>query len=247
MKIETLSVNGFRIELPIGLEEVMDTPVRDSYQTFLKESTNDVRRHLTCLTTLLPPALTGELNYPHGCRVLHAFGGVGASAQVIDQSKGGVAHTFWERDPVLVRYLRHCYPNETVVHAQDSMPWLVTEDLSLYDIILLDMSVGTIKTKGVKDMWANVAKAVKTRPGIVVWFTDTACHKIHLNYKTYAKDFGIEVDKTAESYLNAYSAWLEQVHGLTIAAAMREAGEFYCVVKSNVPEDNQRFKSIPYV
>ena len=34
MKIETLSVNGFSIELPIGLEEVMDTPVRDSYQTF---------------------------------------------------------------------------------------------------------------------------------------------------------------------------------------------------------------------
>jgi hypothetical protein len=242
MKIETLSVNGFNIELPIGLEEVMDTPVRDSYQTFLKESTNDVRRHLTCLTTLLPPAVGLKSS-----RILHAFGGVGASAQVLDQVAPHHEHVFWERDPVLVRYLRHCYPDETVVHAQDSMPWLATEDLSLYDIILLDMSVGTIKTKGVKDMWTNVAKAVKARPGIVVWFTDTACHKIHLNYKTYAKDFGIEIDKTAESYLNAYSAWLEQVHGLTITAAMREAGEFYCVVKSNVPEDNQRFKSIPYV
>lgn len=242
MKIETLNINGFSIELPIGLEEVMDTPVRDSYQTFLKESTNDVRRHLTCLTTLLPPAVGLKCH-----RVLHAFGGVGASAQVLDQVAPQHEHVFWERDPVLVRYLRHCYPDETVVHAQDSMPWLATEDLSVYDVILLDMSVGTIKTKGVKDMWANVSKAVRARPDIVVWFTDTACHKIHLNYKTYAKDFGFEIDKTAEAYLNAYSTWLEQVHGLTITAAMREAGEFYCVVKSNAPEINQRFKEIPYV
>jgi len=141
------------------------------------------------------------------------------------------------------RYLKSRYPHVDAV--ADSMPRLIGLDLSDYDIILLDMSVGTIKTKGVKEMWANVAKAVYARPGTVVWFTDTACHKIHLNYRSYAADFGTPVEKSAESYLNAYSGWLEKNHGLMITAAMREAGEFYCVVKTSW--GNARFTSIPYV
>lgn len=240
MHIETLEVNGFKIELPIGLDVVMDTPVRDSYQDFLKASTKDVRRHLTCLTTLLPPAVDRFTT----AKVLHAFGGVGASAQVLNQTPTFCEHTFWERDPVLVKYLRERYPHD-VVQVDDSMPLLAEAVLSRYAIILLDMSVGTIKTKGVKEMWYNVANAVKERPETVVWFTDTACHKIHLNHKSYAKDFGHSIEATAESYLNAYSAWLEN-QGLTITAAMREAGEYYCVVRSTalgIP----RFTSIPYV
>lgn len=241
MRIETLEVNGFKIKLPIGLEEVLDTPVRDSYQTFLKNSTNDVRRHLTCLTALLPPAV----EHLPATNVLHAFGGVGASAQVLNQTNTVCAHTFWERDPVLVKYLRYNYPRDRVVHAQDSMPWLATENLDDYSVILLDMSVGTIKTKGVKEMWANVAKTVSKHRGTVVWFTDTSCHKIHLNYKSYAKDFGIEVHNSAESYLLEYTMWLERTHNLKITAAMREAGEFYCVVRH--AEGHKRFTSIPYV
>lgn len=82
MRQDVLEINGYKIFLPIGLEETMDTPVRDSYQTFLKNSTNDVRRHLTCLTTLLPP----EIKHLKEPKILHAFGGLGASAQVIDQT-----------------------------------------------------------------------------------------------------------------------------------------------------------------
>jgi hypothetical protein len=238
MKIDTLEVNGFAIKLPIGLETTMDTPVRDSYQEFLKESSRDVVRHLTCLTTLLPPAIK-HLVEP---KVLHAFGGVGASAQVVDQSIDGSQHFFFERDPTCVSYLKSKY--KFVAHVDDSMPMLATLDLTVYDVLLLDMSVGTIKTKGVKDMWVNVARAVRAKPELIIWFTDTACHKIHLNYKTYAKDFGCAVEPNALSYLNAYSAWLE-TQGIVITAAMREAGEYYCVAKSVV--GNKRFVDIPYV
>ena len=240
MHIETLEVNGFKISLPVGLEIVLDTKVRDSYQEFLKSSTKDVRRHLTCLTALLPPAVSRFTT----AKVLHAFGGVGASAQVLNQTSTLCEHTFWERDPVLVKHLRERYPLD-VVQVDDSMPLLAEAVLSRYAVILLDMSVGTIKTKGVKEMWTNVAKAVRERSETVVWFTDTACHKMHLNYKTYTKDFGHPIEATAESYLNAYSAWLEN-QGMTITAAMREAGEYYCVVRSTalgIP----RFTSIPYV
>jgi hypothetical protein len=238
MRVETLKVNGFSINLPIGMETTMETKVRDSYQEFLKDSTRDVVRHLTCLTTLLPPALKG-LEKP---KVLHAFGGVGASAQVVDQSVEGAQHHFFERDPTCVKYLKSLYPN--VYQIDDSMLMLAEADLSVYDVLLLDMSVGTIKTKGVKEMWDNVSRAVLRKPSIVVWFTDTSCHKIHLNYKTYERDFGEPVDPTAESYLVAYDNWLSD-KGLTITAAMREAGEFYCVVKHIV--GNTRFTAIPYV
>lgn len=238
MKIETLKVNGFSIDLPIGMETTMDTPVRDSYQEFLKESTRDVVRHLTCLTTLLPPAL----KYLDSPKVLHAFGGVGASAQVVDQSVSEAEHFFFERDPTCVAYLKSKYPFVTQI--DDSMPMLAKTDLSIYDVLLLDMSVGTIKTKGVKDMWVNVSRAVRAKPDIVVWFTDTACHKIHLNYKTYAKDFGCTVEPNALSYMEAYNAWLNTM-GLVVTAVMREAGEYYCVAKSI--EFNKRFTDIPYV
>jgi hypothetical protein len=238
MRVETLKVNGYSINLPIGLERTMDTPVRDSYQEFLKDSTRDVVRHLTCLTTLLPPAIE-HLYRP---KVLHAFGGVGASAQVVDQTVAGAKHYFFERDPTCVEYLMCHYP--FVYKIEDSMPMLTGTKLTIFDVLLLDMSVGTIKTKGVKEMWDNVARAVKDKPEIVVWFTDTSCHKIHLNYKTYAKDFGEDIDPTADSYLLAYDRWLNE-KGLTITAAMREAGEFYCVVQ-NV-DQHKRFTAIPYV
>lgn len=242
MREDTLTIGKYNIVLPIGMPIAVDTKVRDSYQAFLQESTRDVRRHLTCLTTLLPP----EIHHMDSPKVLHAFGGLGASAQVIDQTVKGAHHTFYERDPECVKYLRDKYPAATVHEVADSFPMLVNDDLSGYDVILLDMSVGTIKTLGVKKMWENVGRAVDNNPFAVVWFTDTACHKIHLNHATYAKDFEMDgVDPTAESYLNTYSLWLELRHRLTIKSAMREAGEIYAVVVSR--NGVKRFQSIPYV
>lgn len=230
MNQTVLNLNGFNITLPLGLEEVLETPVRDSYQTFLKKDTSLVRRHLTALTTMLPKALY----YPE--RVLHVFGGVGATAQVIDQTceRNGwpkPKHTFWERDPVLVEYLRAEFPDAVVEYTEDSFTKLSTippQYLANFDCIMFDPSVATIKTKHIKDCWAVMAA---TAPQLI-WLSDTACAKIHINAKFYEKDFHQPVTPTAEGYLQAYDHWLRSKHGLRITDAMREAAETYCVVKA---------------
>ena len=236
MELVTEIINGFTIRIPVGLEETMDTPVRDSYQSFLKESTRDVRRHLTCLTTLLPRALTGM---GPQVRVHHAFGGLGLSAQIIDQILPDVRHSFWERDPTCVKYLESQYND--VHRVSDSMELLMRPIYPDIEVLLLDMSVATIKTPGIKEVWASISRWMT--PDKVIWFTDTACHRIHLNYKTYEKDFGFPVDKTAESYIDAYANWLK-TKGMTITMAMREAGECYCIARTS---DYPKFLAIPYV
>jgi hypothetical protein len=223
MNIVQYDINGFTIKLPIGLEQVMDTPVRDSYQDFLKTDTSLVRRHLTALTTLLPKYLEQP------SKVLHVFGGVGATAQVIDQCYAGVRHEFWERDPVLVDYLQRTYPNFRVVQVDDSYSTFLSESmeyLSLFDHIMFDPSVATIKTPKIKACWAQLSDLSPR----LIWLSDTACAKIHLNAKFYEKDFNMKVEPTAEGYLQAYDAWLRLNFDLHIAAAMREAAETYCVV-----------------
>lgn len=243
MKTETIIVNDFKVELPIGLPEVMDTPVRDSYQTFLKESTNDVRRHLTCAATLLPTKMVGRF----GGNVLHAFGGLGATAQILDQCSPKLHHTFWERDPVCVEFLQGRY--EDVHLVKNSFDLFQETDLDQFDILLMDMSVGTIKTKGVKEMWSKIREWLHPYPNSkrFVWFTDTACHKMHLNWMTYAKDFsGIPLGgPTAEEYMRGYARWLENHHGITVSAAMREAGEVYAIAEPF--RGDNRFTDIPYV
>lgn len=242
MNIQELRINDFTIKLPVGLERPLNTPVRDSYQEFLKNNTNDVRRHLTAVCELLPPLLR-EVKPKN---ILHAFGGVGATAQVIDQVADWVHfHEFWERDPVLVNYLIENFRNSAVRPVSNSFDRfnnMSSENLDEYDLLLMDMSVGTIKTAGVKDMWARIADWMDEDR--FVWFTDTACHKIHLNYKTYTQDFDCFVHPTAEGYLVSYDKWLKKQHGLTITAAMREAGEYYCVVRS---DRHKPFSSIPYL
>lgn len=250
MRIETFSYNGFNIELPIGLERVMNTPVRDSYQEFLQEGTRDVRRHLTAACTLLPPILN---KYGPMLEVLHPFGGVGATAQIIDQYHDfkkwpRPLHRLWDRDPVLVQYLNSLdRPNYITCQVEDSFKELLEVGLGLYDLIIFDMSVGTIKTPGVKEFWRYLGNHHKGPP---VWFTDTSCHKMHLNYKSYAKDFGsyeysTEAQDKCEEYLRAYSRWLRDVSGHVITGAMREAGEFYCVAQPG--DDVSEFSEIPYL
>lgn len=220
-----MDINGFSIKLPIGLPQVMDTPVRDSYQAFLVKDDSLVRRHLTALTTLLPK----HLEKPQ--RVLHVFGGVGATAQVIDQScDNSVIHEFWERDPVLVEYLRKEFPSAALIHTQDSYSHMLNMDpreLAKFDHIMFDPSVATIKTKRIKDCWA---KMVQSCPKLI-WLSDTACAKIHINAKFYEKDFHQPVVPTAAGYLQAYDHWLRSKFGYRICDAMREAAETYCVVK----------------
>lgn len=237
MKTVQYEINGFTIKLPIGLEQVLDTPVRDSYQTFLKEDTSLVRRHLTALTTLLPK----YLDEPK--RVLHVFGGVGATAQVIDQCHPGVIHEFWERDPVLVDYLRRQYPNFDVQQVEDSYATFVRlANLDPYDHIMFDPSVGTIKTRYIKGCWERMG-VLQPR---MIWLSDTACAKIHLNAKYYAKDFGTDVVPTAEGYLKTYDRYLRYWHNLHIADAMREAAETYCVILPGA--DGKQFPDpIPYM
>ena len=141
MQMTTVTLNGFTIELPLGLEEVLKTKVRDSYQSFLQKDTTLVRRHLTALTTLLPKYLQTTVK-----KVLHVFGGVGATAQVIDQTITGVEHIFWERDPLLVDYLRTRYPVNNVQYVPNSFDKLPMTSLVEYDAIMFDPSVATIKT-----------------------------------------------------------------------------------------------------
>jgi hypothetical protein len=220
------SINGYDLILPIGLEKVLHTKVRDSYQDFLQTDPSLVRRHLTAATTLLPKyaPLGGT-----GVKVLHVFGGVGASAQILDQAAGRVLeHTFWERDPVLVDYLKKSRPNDKVLHTQDSYTLFLEEGvnyLSTFDIILFDPSVGTIKTPKMKDVWTKLGDLQPQ----MIWLSDTACAKIHLNYKTYQKDFNEIVEPSAEGYMIAYDKYL-RTKGLHIAEAMREAAETYAVI-----------------
>jgi len=222
MHIEVQNINGFVIELPIGIAQVMETKVRDSYQDFLQKDTTLVRRHLTALTTLLPKYLQTTMK-----KVLHVFGGVGATAQVIDQTIPGVEHIFWERDPLLVDYLRTRYPVNNVQYVPNSFDKLPMTSLVEYDAIMFDPSVATIKTPHIKDCWRAMAEA---QPQLI-WLSDTACAKIHLNAKFYETDFGTAVDPTAEGYLEAYNMWLMTKFGYRISDAMREAAETYCIVE----------------
>jgi hypothetical protein len=241
MRQETLEVNGYKVVLPIGLPEPLTTKVRDSYQTFLRESTNDVVRHLTCFSTLVPPMLE---TWGGGNRVLHPFGGLGACAQIMDQAMAGyppLLHTFWDRDPECVAWLARSRGDVSLV--PDSFKLLQTHNLVPYRAIMLDLSVNTIKTPTTVPMWEKIADWMDETK--FVWFTDTACHKMHLNWRSYARDFGKEIEKSNFSYMQAYSEWLEYNFGITILKAMAEAGMTYCVAA--LQSDDKRFSSIPYV
>jgi hypothetical protein len=239
MHEETLVVNGYKVVLPIGLPEPLTTKVRDSYQTFLRESTNDVRRHLTCFSTLVPPMMK---DWEDEC-VLHPFGGLGACAQIMDQVNKDMIleHTLWDRDPECVAYMSRT--RFDVHYVKDSFVKLQDMDLINYRAVMLDLSVNTIKTPTTNDMWEKIALWITESK--FVWFTDTACHKMHLNFRTYTKDFGRAIENNNFDYMTAYSEWLEDHFGITITTAMAEAGMTYCVAACQ--SNHKRFQSIPYV
>lgn len=234
--LTTVEIGQYKIALPLGLPRGIETPVRDGYQDFLQDGTNDVRRHLTALTTLLPE------NVFKDDRVLHCFGGVGATLQVIDQSVADVSHTLWERDPVLVEYLKWAYPAHDVVQVQDSYDEFLKVEPGQYDVILFDPSVGSIKHPKMKAIWAHMEKIDPA----VIWLSDTACSKIHLNAKYYNTDFDQDVEPTAEGYLIAYDNWLRTRHNIHFISAMREAQEMYAVLGTG-PSNYVVSTPIPYL
>jgi hypothetical protein len=245
MKMEQITINGFKINLPIGLPRGMETKVKDGYQDFLRGNVNDVKCHLHALTCIVPNYIR-RLEHIPILRILHCFGGVGATAQVIDQVRPfNVLHEFWERDMVLLSYLNATYNDHHIVYGVadsfDKFLRMTGAQLDKYDVLLMDMSVGTIKTPYVKEMWEKISSWM--RGNRFVWATDTACAKIHLNHKTYETDFHRPVANQAFSYMKAYDYWLFQ-RGMRIVEAMREAAEVYFVVQHS---EKPCFSEISYI
>jgi len=239
-RTETARVNGYNITLPVGVTETMNTKVKDSYQSFTRDGLYHVMRHIYAYTTMMPPLLREQLP----TAILHPFGGLGGMAQLIEQvCNWEVQQDFWERDPDCVQWLREHWHN--VIHVQDSIKWLLKPevDLSEWDWIIFDLSVSTIKTKGVKECWKRFGELFRQGSLKAVWLTDTACHKVHLNGRSYAKDFGYDTF-TSESYLRAYDEVILRPQGMCIRQAMREAGSFYAMITAERPE---RFGEIFYM
>ena len=239
-RTETARVNGYNITLPVGVTETMNTKVKDSYQSFTRDGLYHVMRHIYAYTTMMPPLLL-EQKPTH---VLHPFGGLGGMGQLIEQvCDWPVYQEFWDRDPDCVQWLRENWHN--VSQVDDSISRLLDPSVNLapYDWIIFDLSVCTIKTKGVKDCWKRFGELFKYNRLKAVWLTDTACHKVHLNGRSYAKDFGYDTF-TSESYLRAYDEVILRPQGMCIRQAMREAGSFYAMITAERPE---RFGEIFYM
>jgi hypothetical protein len=239
-RTETALVNGYNITLPVGVTETMKTKVKDSYQSFTRDGLYHVMRHIYAYTTMMPPLLKEQ----RPTHILHPFGGLGGMAQLIEQvCDWDVYQEFWERDPDCVAWLREHWHD--VVLAQDSIKWLLREEqwLDQWDWIIFDLSVSTIKTPGVKECWERFGHYFRKGTLKAVWLTDTACHKIHLNGRTYAKDFGYDTP-TSEEYLRAYDEVILRPKGMCINRAMREAGSYYAMITAAKPE---RFGEITYM
>lgn len=239
-RVETARVNGYSINLPVGVTETMNTKVKDSYQTFTRDGLYHVMRHIYAYTTMMPPILREQAPK----EILHPFGGLGGMAQLIEQvCFDNVDQTFWERDPDCVRWLREHWHD--VYQVDDSIKQLLNPQtkLELYDWIIFDLSVCTIKTPGVKDCWKRFGALMREGSLKAVWLTDTACHKIHLNGRAYAKDFGYDTP-TSDEYLRAYDEVILRPLGMCIRQAMREAGSYYAMIVPIAPE---RFGEITYM
>ena len=227
MREETKDINGFKITLPVGWSYDPKAN-RDDYASYITEERGwrEIMHHLHALTTVLAPAvrLIGD-RYSRPLKVLHAFGGLGATAQVIQQVTNS-EHTFWERSVDCVKYLEGKWKDVHLV--EDSLKEMGGVDLSKYNIIIFDPSLGTILSPGIMTAW-DALGAYDTQ---LIWVSDFATSKLHLNGKAYARAFdGLETP-TPELYAEGYDQFLRK-RGKRIVNAIRDSFEMYFVITPN--------------
>lgn len=239
-----LEWNGFQARLPKGLPPGPDTGIAwDAYQDFLEKGTRLLEPHILGMMKMIPPYV-GDTQM---LRVLHPFGGLGVTAQIIDQAhvkKGKQIpdHQFWERDPTCVQYLKSEYGDKFVMQVKDSYELLPTIDMDYWDMIVVDPSASTIKNPGIQAFWRHTIK-FKRKP--LIWLCDTAVGKLHLNYKSYMQELGVEVPNI-EEYVGAYDAMLRAQYGYAIYVAKREDSDTYMLIgpdlRNQVPFPIERLR-----
>lgn len=224
MKEETKIINGFDITLPVGWGYDPKAN-RDDYASYITEERGwrEIMHHLHALTTVLAP----HVKKLQPQRVLHAFGGLGATAQVIKQVAPDAEHEFWERSEKCCEYLRS-KKWEHVTHVADSMLLMEQINLSNWDVIIFDPSLGTVLSPGVIKAWDRMGQ-FKTP---LIWVSDFATSKLHLNGKAYARVFDGQVCNTPELYCDGYNKFLHK-RGKRIVDAIRDSFEMYFVIKPN--------------
>ena len=229
MREETKTVNNVPITLPIGWGYDPKAN-RDDYASYLTEERGwrEVMHHLHALTTVLAKHV-GALK-PKTGNVLHAFGGLGATAQVIQHVDPRYQHFFWERSDKCIEYLQ-AKGWQNVVKVEDSMKVLEETDLRAFDIVIFDPSLGTILSPGIIPAWDYMAKFKVP----LTWVSDFACSKLHLNGRAYARVFDGVVTQNAESYAASYDNFLRQ-RGRSIVDAIRDSFEMYFVIKPLTPK-----------
>ena len=222
-------IEGVKIILPIGLPK--PDKLTGGYQYWLQEeSLKGVRHHLTATVRAFRKHLTQRHE-----RFLHPFGGLGATAQIIDAiraEKGwpSAIHTFWERDEVCVQSLQD-FGWLDVNHVQDSYQKLTNVDYDNYDVIILDVTAGTIKSPNMVLIWKLIRNWIDEDKHRFVWNVDSACSKIWLHREHYIPELGRRVED-ADDYIRAYDEMLK-VLGIRIWSAWREATVVYTIVGSS--------------
>ncbi len=231
MREETKVINGYSITLPVGWRYDPKAN-RDDYASYITEERGwrEIMHHLTALTTVLVKYIKPRT----ARRVLHAFGGLGATAQVIRQASPGAVHTFWERSEACCEYLRSKGWGD-VSHVEDSMKRLKDFDLNDFDVIIFDPSLGTILSPGVIEAWDIMGASDVP----LIWVSDFATSKLHLNGKAYGRVFGFDTP-TPELYALGYDKFLRN-RGRGIIEAIRDSFEMYFVIKTKV----SKFPYIP--
>lgn len=220
--VDIVKVNDYTIAIPRGLGYDPKAN-RDDYISYVesKRGIKELHHHFQALTTLLAPRVKALRPKPRS--VLHAFGGLGVTAQVLNQAVPGMHHVFWERSPQCCGYLNKEWGNCVLV--EDSHDYVLKQDLAPYDIIVFDPSLGSIKSQGMIESLVYIAKFSPR----LLWVSDMAVSKLHLNGGAYASVFG-EATPTPESYAHGYDEFLRSL-GLCITGAIRDSFEMYFVIQ----------------
>ena len=221
--LHTEKYGEYIITLPLDLPHAGGAQRRDAYQGYLtpEKKFREVRHHHIALTEMLAPAVK-RLHDPVVC--LHPFGGLGATAQIIHQANPKIKHQFWERDPICFEWLQRTY-KRGVTLVEDSFTKLLQTELTPYDIIIFDPSLGSIKSDGVIQAWEHIGRF---QPPLI-FVSDMATSKLHLNGAAYRSVFGVET-WTTEEYALAYDSFLRHL-GLCITQAIRDSFEMYFIVE----------------